>query len=195
MRTPAIPKSSSLRFLSLGALSFALSFAGAACSSSGSSSSPTSSTSAADAGGTTVCNKGVTGKTDCTANTGQCNPGTYCDSANLACAAGCTSNANCVEGERCWIGPNETVGRCETCPAASTRTGRGGGGSPVEPPNGGNDKKCSDDSACNTEQGLDHEICSGGSCQPGCRKNADCGNDYGCDTSIPGGQCVPAGGG
>jgi len=53
---------------------------------------------------------------------------------------------------------------------------------------------CETDSQCNASVGESHEICSGGSCQFGCRLNEECGQDFICDLELgPGtaGACVP----
>lgn len=53
---------------------------------------------------------------------------------------------------------------------------------------------CQTDDQCETQAGQFHEICSGGSCQFGCRLDVDCGQDFICDLDLgPGdaGVCTP----
>ncbi|MEZ4470151.1 MAG: hypothetical protein R3F60_04960 [bacterium] len=64
----------------------------------------------------------------------------------------------------------------------SCLTGGGGGG-------GGGNGQCQTDDQCDQTPGLTHQICSGGFCQPGCREDADCGQDFVCDTDFD--SCEP----
>lgn len=63
------------------------------------------------------CGKsGRTGATHCPYN--DCSAGTYCkekDLADYTCVAGCTSDENCGESERCVKCNADAVGTCQSC--------------------------------------------------------------------------------
>lgn len=65
---------------------------------------------------------GKDGITDCGSQS--CQAGTYC--LNMACAPGCTSNANCASGESCKKDDGETVGSCVSDGSGSSSSGGGG---------------------------------------------------------------------
>lgn len=76
------------------------------------------------------------------------------------------------------------------CAQVQTCLGGGGGFGGGGGDGGGNAGGCSEDTDCDQTAGLTHQICSGGFCQIGCREDADCGNDYVCDTDF-GNTCAP----
>ena len=65
------------------------------------------------------------GVTTCTASAnGQCQAGQYCNSEQLTCSVGCTSDNNCAGNQYCDIA--EGVGTCRNCVVQQTTTVPGG---------------------------------------------------------------------
>jgi hypothetical protein len=65
------------------------------------------------------------GVTACTASAnGQCQAGQYCNSEQLTCSVGCTSDNNCAGNQYCDIA--EGVGTCRNCVVQQTTVEPGG---------------------------------------------------------------------
>ena len=60
------------------------------------------------------CNAGSTGETMCAFGSSVCGAGQFCED-DAFCEPGCTSDANCLAGDRCVRAAGEAVGSCAPC--------------------------------------------------------------------------------
>ena len=102
-----------------------------------------------------------------------CVPGTYCEDPTFSeCVAGCLSNDNCNDEQRCIKSDGDNFG---TCQHPKNRPDAQSGATPCGS-FGGEETTCAPGSYC--------EDARFSRCEPGCLSSANCGSDAFCD--VPG---------